>query len=218
MDLQIPARLAKDCLKTILPALEPFPGLLLPLNNLLDPLKRYRREVIVVYAYIVLVGFQHRHLFLRDDPAAGGVRMDVPEKLPGARMATSETEQREVIEDNSLVADSNDHLILDAGEPLGNLLPEDILVVVAGDQVDRALQLIQDGAELLFLRHAEIAQVEDDAVLRNDLVPVPDYRLVHLIHRGEGTIHMLDNTTMEEVGVRSKEHLLAGEDKAAWNR
>lgn len=58
------------------------------------------------------------------------------------------------------------------------------------------------------MSQAKVAQVKDDAILRNGLIPTPDELFVHFSSIGKGPSAETDDVLMTEMGIRGKPKVL----------
>ena len=78
--------------------------------------------------------------------------------------------------------------------------------MVPDDQVLLALQTLQHPLKLPHVRTLEeqVAQDIDGVALPHALIPVPNHRLVHLLHRAERPLAQRDDVRVEEMRVSNE--------------
>lgn len=81
-------------------------------------------------------------------------------------------------------------------------------VVVAGYQIDGAIQPIQDIGPFPDTAHGEVSQMKDDAIWRYYTVPVGYHRLIHLFHIAERPLAEGHDVGMAEMSIGSKEEVI----------
>ena len=114
--------------------------------------------------------------------------VDVTEQLPHVIVRTSIAQEGMVVEDNFLFLYLKIHLKCDLLEASNDGIAHVLDVVVADDQVDFAVQLVQYFVPLCCTSEGEIPQVEHLIILADYAVPVLDQRFVHLLDISKGTI------------------------------
>ena len=165
-------------------------------------------EVVVVNSDIVLSGeevLQPRKVLPLVREGAG---VDVAEKLPDIPIGSSVTEKGIMVENDGLPPYTDCHLLGNLDETPHETLLDLFHVVVAEDEVYLAIEAAQDIVPFPGASECEIPQVEDYAIWRNSLVPVPDQGIVHLGYILERAGAKLQNILMVEVRVRSEPDLV----------
>ena len=139
---------------------------------------------------------------------AGGAAVDVSEELPDVTVGAAVAEERIVVEDDSLPAYTDGHLLGDQFEVAHESLADGFHVVVAQNEVFVAGEGIEDIIPKARTAVGEIAQVEDDAIVRNGLPPSSDEFGIHLRRIYEWSVAESDDVLVAEVGVGGEPDVL----------
>lgn len=139
--------------------------------------------------------------------------MYMTKKLPGIPVTPSVSKEWVVVKDDGLAADPDGHLLGDMDELSHEPALHELHVVVAEDEIDVAVELVQNVVPLLLATEAEIAEVEDGSVLRNGLVPATDEFGVHLLDGSERPLAEPDDVLVPKVCVRGEPHILGFKDE-----
>lgn len=128
------------------------------------------------------------------------------EQLPDFVMiAALEAQIREVVQVDFLLADLNAHRHCDMLEPIYESLPDILEVVIAKNEVDSAVQTVNNLIPLFSSTETEVSEMEDYIIRPNHPVPVSDYGLVHLADIFERAVAILQYVGMIEMCVGSEE-------------
>lgn len=128
------------------------------------------------------------------------------EQLPDFVMiAALEAQIREVVQVDFLIADLNAHRHCDMLEPIYESLPDILEVVIAKNEVDSAVQTVNNLIPLFSSTETEVSEMEDYIIRPNHPVPVSDYGLVHLADIFERAVAILQYVGMIEMCVGSEE-------------
>ena len=130
---------------------------------------------------------------------AGGVAVDVSEELPDVTVGAAVAEERIVVEDDSLPAYTDGHLLGDQFEVAHESLEDEVFV--AGEGIEDIIPKARTAV-------GEIAQVEDDAIVRNGLPPSSDEFGIHLRCIYEWSVAESDDVLVAEVGVGGEPDVL----------
>ena len=132
--------------------------------------------------------------------------MHMTEQLPDFVMiAALEAQIREVVQVDFLLADLNAHRHCDMLEPIYESLPDILEVVIAKNEVDSAVQTVNNLIPLFSSTETEVSEMEDYIIRPNHPVPVSDYGLVHLADIFERAVAILQYVGMIEMCVGSEE-------------
>ena len=136
--------------------------------------------------------------------------MDVTEELPDVSIRAAIAEEGIVVQDDSLSAHADGHLLGDEFEVTHEALPDALHVVVAQNEVFAA----GEGAENIVPEPgaavSEVPQVEYDAVLRHRFPPAADKLCVHLFGIPKRTVAEADDVLVPKVGVGREPYLVRG--------
>ena len=130
------------------------------------------------------------------------------EELPDVTVGAAVAEERIVVEDDSLPAYTDGHLLGDQFEVAHESLADGFHVVVAQDEVFVAGEGIEDIIPKARTAVGEIAQVEDDAIVRNGLPPSSDEFGIHLRCIYEWSVAESDDVLVAEMGVGGEPDVL----------
>ena len=108
---------------------------------------------------------------------------------------------RVVIQDNALTAYADSHLLGDHLKTVHKALLDVLHVVVAQNEVNLPVQAIEHVVPLLRPAEAEGPEVEDDAVLRDGVVPAANEFFVHLKGVSERPAAETHDVVVKEVGI-----------------
>lgn len=139
---------------------------------------------------------------------AGGAAVDVSEELPDVTVGAAVAEERIVVEDDSLPPYTDGHLLGDQFEVAHESLADGFHVVVAQNEVFVAGEGIEDIIPKARTAVGEIAQVEDDTIVRNGLPPSSDEFGIHLRRIYEWSVAESDDVLVAEVGVGGEPDVL----------
>lgn len=93
--------------------------------------------------------------------------------------------------------------ILDPDEEILDLV--DLLIVVAQDQMDTAIQPSSQFSGITMAAEGEITHIVHIIIGSDNSVPVGDDDLVHLLDGGKWSLRVLDDSLMEPMDVRCEE-------------
>lgn len=147
-----------------------------------------------------------------------GVMMLVAVEMDGAFPALVPVGERIMAEDEKLVPSFHFGIVFDPREGPGVRLPVravDETVVIAADQVFLPAQLAQYLIGSVGTFKGDVTQNVDFIVRLDDIVPVADELLIHLVGIGKRPLTVRDNFVMKKVQIRCKENhrqLLSGKD------
>ena len=167
---------------------------------------RNRPEIIVVHSHVILRGIQileSSGIYPRI--ALPGVYM--AKQLPHILVAAFEAQEGIVAKVDFPLAYLYAHLHGYMLEPSEKSLSDVLQVVVAKDEIDFAVQAVKKPCPLCRAPQAEVAEMEDSVVLSDRLVPIGDYRLVHLIDIPERSVAKPDDVRMVEMRVGSEKRM-----------
>ena len=163
-------------------------------------------ETIVVHSHVILRGIQileSSGIYPRI--ALPGVYM--AKQLPHILVAAFEAEEGIVAKIDFPLAYLYAHLHGHVLEPSEESLADVLQVVVAEDEIYPAVQPVKKPCPLSRTSQTEVAEMEDSVVLSDRLVPIGDYRLVHLIDIPERTVAKPDDVCMVEMRVGREERM-----------
>ena len=106
-----------------------------------------------------------------------------------------------MVQDDSLVTNSDGHLLCDQLKALHVFRPDTFHVVVPKNEENLSVKSINNVIPVTGTTHAEVTEVEYNSVLRDGLVPAADKFLVHLRSVGKGPAAVLDYVLVTEVRV-----------------
>ena len=171
------------------------------LNLCLDFCKGDGPEVVVVNAYIVLEREEHPETRMVQTGVAPGPAVNVPEELPDIPVRASVAEEGVVVQNDSLTAHADGHLLGDVLEAPHVALTEAFHVVVAQYKVFAAGEGAEDVVPEARTAVSEVPKVKDSAVFGYGCPPAADELGIHLLCVPKRPVAEADDVFMAEVGV-----------------
>ena len=90
---------------------------------------------------------------------------------------------------------------------IGQDVPITVYIMIPEDENLLAVQPMKDRSRVTFTHEAEIAEMVDDVLRTNDVVPRIDHKLVHLVESRKRTVAETDNGFMPKMRVTDIEFL-----------
>ena len=163
-------------------------------------------ELIIVHSYVILRWIQ----ILESSgiyPRIALPGVDMAEQLPHILVAAFEAEEGIVAKVDFPLAYLYAHLHGHVLEPSEESLADVLQVVVAEDEIDFAVQAVKKPCPFCRTSQTEVAEMEHGVIHSDHLVPIGDYRLVHLFDIPERAVAKPDDVRMVEMRVGSEERV-----------
>ena len=130
--------------------------------------------------------------------------MYMAEELPYVPVRPAVTQERIVVQDNALAADTNGHLLGHKFEALHEALLDVLHVMVPENEVNLPVESVHDVIPITRMPHAEISEVEHDTVFRDCFVPSADEFFIHFSGIPKWAFAETDDVLVAEMRVGSE--------------
>lgn len=134
--------------------------------------------------------------------------MYMAEELPYVPVRPAVTQERIVVQDNALAADTNGHLLGHKFEALHEALLDVLHVMVPENEVNLPVESVHDVIPIARMPHAEISEVEHDTVFRDCFVPSADEFFIHFSDIPKRAAAETDDVLVAEMRVGSEPKIL----------
>ena len=128
--------------------------------------------------------------------------MDVPEQLPDVVVIVSLIAQiGKVIQVDFILPYLYAHRHCNVFKPVYDPLPDVLEVVIAKNEIDSAVETVENPVPLVGAAKAEVAEMKHYIIRADYIVPVHYNHLVHFMNVAERTLAVVDYIRMVEMGI-----------------
>ena len=128
--------------------------------------------------------------------------MNVPEQLPDVVVIASlKAQVWKVIQVDFLLPYLYAHRHYDVFKPVYESLPDVLEVVIAKNEIDSAVETVENPVPLIGTSKTEVAEMKHYIIRSDCIVPVRYDCLVHIMYVAKRTLAVVDYIRMVEMGI-----------------